>query len=108
VVVNQDNLIKMKQHSENWDVNTFLPLETHNWCQDFFASINFCPDTLSFNNDVFSPFYSVYLQLHTALQSHIDSGEAPILSVLSSPTGAEFNQNWNSVQAVDLETDQDN
>jgi hypothetical protein len=55
-----------------------------------------------------NPFLSVYEQLRTVLQSHIESNASPQLSLLQSPVGAF---NWpgraDAVRSVDLEADMD-
>jgi len=110
VPIDLDLLQTMKDRSENWDMDTFLPEETYEWCQDFFTSINFNPVIASSSEqfDLFHPFHQVYLQLRTALQAYINSEQAPRLSLIPSPTGAAFNVDWNSIVSLDLETDHDN
>jgi len=111
--VNLSSLRTMREQHASWDLDTYLPPETYEWCQVFFASIEFNPMTafLQEDHDIFNPSSDVYLQLRTALQAHIDCGNVnPVLSIVEHPTGGEFNLRWNDegVQSVDLETDQDN
>jgi len=91
-----------------WDIDAYLPHETMEWCQNFFTRIGFVHTTNQPPEEArTSPFSDIYLQLRSALQDHIASGNAPKLSVLASPTAVEMLQvsNQSDVRLIDLETD---
>jgi hypothetical protein len=109
LLFNEEKLHSIKERVQDWDLDAILPAETYSWCQDFFSSINFSFDRISLETEIdhTSPHFQVYLQLQSALNTHIQSQQLPILSLMESPTGAYRWQGTDQgeIAQVDLETD---
>lgn len=84
------------------DLNTYLPLETKNWCDEKLAA--FGHQYTRVNAGEYFPDGSrvhcqVYLKLREALNTHIASGLEPHLSLCTKPTGA---WDWNPELQQDI------
>ena len=78
-------------------MNEYLPLHTHAWCQRQLQQLGFDPTQPS--PDSTAPYRTIYLQLRTALDLHITSGNELGLDLSQKPTGAF---NWQPVAAENV------
>ena len=75
-----------------------------NWCTTQLQSQGFNPlnpisNTVPYNqqNSCFTVYRTVYLELHTAINLHINTGQYPQLSLTIKPVGAH---NWKPTESV--------
>jgi hypothetical protein len=68
------------------DMEEYLPPNTYQWCQDQLHQLHF--DISEPPEDVKIPYRTIYLQLRTALDQHLASGDLPELGLSAKPTGA--------------------
>lgn len=98
-----NQLQTIKAEVGEWDVDSFLPPETSEWCNGVLQSHGFESTTAarSLPKDSVEPYLDIYLQLREQAQFHIQNQFQPRLSLLAAPVGA---RNWR-VSAPSMNSD---
>jgi hypothetical protein len=74
-----------------WDIDAYLPQATKDWCESFLQLIGFSHDQpLTTDLERSRPCYSAYIQLRSAVQNYLNSGQQPRLATLVTPTQARL------------------
>jgi hypothetical protein len=87
------------------DMEEYLPASTLQWCQDQLQTLKL--DISQPPSDPTTPYYTIYLQLRTALNAHLIDGNLAELSLSAKPTGSLKWQpvSVEAVQEMDLAGD---
>jgi hypothetical protein len=90
VSFDEEQLRTIKRDIGEWEIDGFLPPETLEWCNGVLESLGFDSQDAarSLPTDRTAPYLDVYLQLRRRAEFHIQNQFQPILSLLTTPTGA--------------------
>ncbi|KAL4860412.1 hypothetical protein BDV12DRAFT_191720 [Aspergillus spectabilis] len=109
---NQELFKSLQEDVQEWDANEYLPAETYNWTLAQLLELGFDPRNLPeiAGDHVFIPFRTIYLELRSRIQAHLQQGSRPYLSLSVRPAGAfdwDPQLNPEGVEEIEVEYDQE-
>jgi hypothetical protein len=107
---------RLQDDVRDWDIDEYLPPETYTWTRNQLLELLYDPQQPPpiASDHILTPFRTIYLELRSRIQTHIQGGLQPILQLSQPPTGAfdwdprqNANEDLEHVQEVEVEYDQD-
>ncbi|KAL3496438.1 hypothetical protein BJX62DRAFT_222109 [Aspergillus germanicus] len=113
---NMDLFKRLQDDVQDWDIDEYLPPETYSWTRNQLLQLLYDPQQPPpiAGDHVLTPFRTIYLELRSRIQVHIQAGSQPILQLSQPPIGAfnwdprrTWKEDFELVREVDVEYDQD-